>query len=551
MISGMMLVGQRRGAKAAFTPADWFLAGEQGIWYRSIDFSTLFQDSAGTTPVTAVEQPGGMILDKRFGAERGPDVINGGFDTDTAWAKTAGATISGGRARFAGNDDVRQNHPETLVVGDWVEIKFELVSRVAGYLCPVVAGVILTDGYYTPAPGIYRYIYKITSVTDQSVGLLTAFGPDQIVADNFSLRKLPGNHATQATTAQKPALSARVNRFLQSESLTDAVWGARNQITLSASGSMTKITDNAVNDAHVLAQGSVLPTVAAVKSFSVEAKADTLSWMTIYSSSGMYDAWFNLATGVVGTVRNGATASMVALGNGVYRCKIVMPADTDHTFAFGPTTSDGVRAYAGSGTGAILVNKAHTQVGDHTTYQRVTTATDYDTVGFPHYFKLDRVDDNVTAATGGGSTTGILICAAIRAGGAGNARTIWSDQGTNTGYRLSVNATNQLVLSAGSGTTFTEVIGPTITEGTDYVVTGWHDNANINVQVNAGAATSAAFGTATAGTAGFTIGKDNGAATGYYGERIYEIVYRKDDTSTASERTNLITYMAAQADITL
>ena len=41
-----------------------FGAGEQGGWYDVSDMSTLFQDSAGTTPVTAVEQPVGRMLDK-------------------------------------------------------------------------------------------------------------------------------------------------------------------------------------------------------------------------------------------------------------------------------------------------------------------------------------------------------------------------------------------------------------------------------------------------------------------------------------------------------
>ena len=41
-----------------------FAAGEQGAWYDPSDLTTLFQDAAGTTPVTAVEQPVGRILDK-------------------------------------------------------------------------------------------------------------------------------------------------------------------------------------------------------------------------------------------------------------------------------------------------------------------------------------------------------------------------------------------------------------------------------------------------------------------------------------------------------
>ena len=44
--------------------AELFANGEQGVWYDPSDLSTLFQDSAGTVPVTSVEQPVGLILDK-------------------------------------------------------------------------------------------------------------------------------------------------------------------------------------------------------------------------------------------------------------------------------------------------------------------------------------------------------------------------------------------------------------------------------------------------------------------------------------------------------
>lgn len=38
--------------------------GEQGAWYEPADFTTLFQDSAGATPVTATGQPVGLMRDK-------------------------------------------------------------------------------------------------------------------------------------------------------------------------------------------------------------------------------------------------------------------------------------------------------------------------------------------------------------------------------------------------------------------------------------------------------------------------------------------------------
>lgn len=41
-----------------------FAAGEQGAWYDPSDMSTMFQDTAGTVPVTAVGQPVSLIRDK-------------------------------------------------------------------------------------------------------------------------------------------------------------------------------------------------------------------------------------------------------------------------------------------------------------------------------------------------------------------------------------------------------------------------------------------------------------------------------------------------------
>lgn len=205
------------------------------------------------------------------------------------------------------------------------------------------------------------------------------------------------------------------------------------------------------------------------------------------------------------------------------------------------------RLDVGTGTVVFTISELSFWKGNHASQ---TTSSLKPTVQAGH-ITLDRFDDYMTAATGGGGTTGILLCAGIRAGGAGSARTIWSDRGTNTGYRLSVNASNQLVLSAGNGAAYTEVLGPTITAGTDYVVMGWHDGANLRVRVGLGSATSAAFATATAGAAGFTLGRDNGVAAGYYGDRIYGLVYRKNDASTAAERDNVTRYMARKSNVTL
>jgi hypothetical protein len=60
----LMAMSYAVAGRSTFTPLSLFSAGEQGAWYDPSDFSTMFQDSAGTTPVTAVEQPVGLIRDK-------------------------------------------------------------------------------------------------------------------------------------------------------------------------------------------------------------------------------------------------------------------------------------------------------------------------------------------------------------------------------------------------------------------------------------------------------------------------------------------------------
>lgn len=49
---------------ASYAPEDMFANGEEGVWYDPSDLTTMFQDTAGTIPVTMAGQPVGKILDK-------------------------------------------------------------------------------------------------------------------------------------------------------------------------------------------------------------------------------------------------------------------------------------------------------------------------------------------------------------------------------------------------------------------------------------------------------------------------------------------------------
>jgi hypothetical protein len=108
-LTGTTLNSVYVGQNPPFEVADLFASGEQGAWYDPSDFTTLFEDSAGTTPITTVERPVGLMLDK---SGRG----NHAFQTSSAarpalrnrynlltfseqfenaaWDKSTGATVS-------------------------------------------------------------------------------------------------------------------------------------------------------------------------------------------------------------------------------------------------------------------------------------------------------------------------------------------------------------------------------------------------------------------------------------------------------------------------
>lgn len=81
---------------SAFSPMTLFTGGKQGAWYDPSDLSTLFQDAAGTIPVTANGDPVGMIKDKSGNGKHATQTISASrptYQTDGIlhWLKLDGA----------------------------------------------------------------------------------------------------------------------------------------------------------------------------------------------------------------------------------------------------------------------------------------------------------------------------------------------------------------------------------------------------------------------------------------------------------------------------
>ncbi len=162
-------------------------------------------------------------------------------------------------------------------------------------------------------------------------------------------------------------------------------------------------------------------------------------------------------------------------------------------------------------------------------------------------------DDGMRSPQGGGSAAGFFLCVGLKpTGGAASVRTIWSDRGTNTGYRVALSAANKLELSAGNGTVYTTIASAAdVTVDTAYVLTAWDDATNLNVQINQGAVASVARPVVVAGTAAFEVGKDNAAATSFLIGAIHNLVYRKAGGVSAADRALTQKFVAARTGVTL
>lgn len=166
------------------------------------------------------------------------------------------------------------------------------------------------------------------------------------------------------------------------------------------------------------------------------------------------------------------------------------------------------------------------------------------------YFTFDGTDDRYQTTGGGGSTTAFVACFGIRPAGAGTARVIFDSKGTNTGLRISLDASDQLVFTAGNGSADTTLTSDVLTAGTDYVVTVYWDGSTLSAQVNNATADTTAFTGLSAGASEPEIGATVGGAS-FYNGRIYAGVWIKNSALNSNTRADLKTAIAALSGVTL
>lgn len=533
----------------------------------------MFQDAAGTTPVAAVEQPVGLLLDKSKGLVLGSElVVNGDFTTDTDWTKGTNWTISGGKgvgsAVPTGQNLIATNYI-TTVVGQWYEASWTVSTLSAGQLQLLVFN---GAGNYTGAQtaastGTYKFRFIATSTIAKIYVSATASAFTGTV-DDFSIKTLAGNHATQSTSTSRPILSARYNLLTYTEQFDNAAWTKTSVTAVNTTDTTDPFGGNTadkVTCTSTITTAHIRQDVSNVTgySYSFYAKAGTSNFVCFTTNTSGQYANFNLSTGAVSSA--GCTANATLISNGWYRCVITNALSGIYFMILGKDADPAAQPYGnGNWTSGnyIYLYGGQLVVANNlisNTYQRVTTATDYDTdaTKFPKYLKFDGVDDSLATASVNFTVTDKM--------------TVWA------GWRWLSNTSNSTLVRLGTGFSaagtflfWTNTAASTQTyqlyaygntQGavgnistpvlprTD-VVTGLIDMAQASVtdelklRLN-GASLSTGYTSGDCGTGNFanaaiTIG--NYSASNYLNGQIYSLIIR-GAASTATQITNTETYV--------
>ena len=431
---------------------DLFANNEQGVWYDPSDLSTLYQDAAGTIPVTAVEQPVGLMLDKSRGLVLGSELVtNGDFSQGaTGWTvvnadATHIVTFAGGSMRYQ-SDTTTPALQVVTSVGTLPAGKTYQVEAVCSKWASGSVKLFDTANGTLVVNGVGKFTARITAQGGTQVVILRSSANVDLTLDSISVHELPGNHASQTTATSRPVLSARVNLLTKTEDFAHSDWANSTSFACEAAAdpnggnTATKIvsigalsvpardvvaTANSLDFVLYLKPGTILPQIL-IRNRTTATGLIPLSTIST-SGSNQYGSW------VVTPVSDGWVKFKITLTSGFTVGNVV-------TLYYGATGQLASGLYWYMWRPDIRPTNIGVGLPE---YQRVNTVTDYDTVGFPRIERFDAVDDvqNITFPVSLGSNCTVARVAQ------GGAVTILTGQTIGTSYQINQSHAGLIVVN--------------------------------------------------------------------------------------------------------
>ena len=382
-----------------------FGQAEPGFTFEPWDITTLYQDRAGTTPVTAAGQSVGLRLDKSKGLALGPELVtNGDFaagatgwtDIVGAWAVTAGALVGTG---IVANAYGPYSDNTSVVAGKFYRATFDVTVSSGSLLVRV--GNDQSSGY--ASSGTFTRIFQAVSsgvtVFQSRAGSAGFTGS----IDNISVRELAGNHEVAINDAKRGIYgwmpkTGRRNLLTYTEQFDNAVWSKANA---TVTANYDTDPDGSITADRFVSSGGSFPQIFQTLTLTAGQAYTFSAWVKSDGTSQIAQAL--LLEGVVTAFTPTSTWTRVSVS-------IASSAGGSRSVVV--ATNSPVAAAS-----SFLIWGAQLEIGSTATaYQRVNSQYDVTEAGVPscYYVQADGVDDAYVTPTITPNTDKVQVFAGVR-----------------------------------------------------------------------------------------------------------------------------------------
>lgn len=519
-IGGLQLQQGRAGSSGPppppqpFTPASLYTSGQQGAWYDESTLPSMYQDSAATTPVTALEQFIGRISDRSGRGNNGLQATAGARPVysskinilsytedllNAAWI-IASCTVTSGAADPLG--------------GTTAFTMTRSVGTSAGFLYQVpgfTAGTPVSPGLYIKRRAGIGSIFLRNGATDTvipvtnawtlvtPVGFVSTGGPDFVLSIALALDSVDIWHPQLTTAPVQPY--QRVNApddYDTSISLPFAGFaGGKSWSAVNGGGGVGNF---------FFCQAVKLTANAAIQTlFSDDTGSSGTGYRLRINAANKLELAGGVGVPLQAPVVTGVNNNPIG-GN--------LPPSTQYWYVIAATNAAGESVQSNEAT-------AVTPVAISTSSNTISWNAAAGATGYKVY----------RGSTGSGTESTVQIL--------GN-QLSFNDTGAGwgtAGVPLALDSPFVKLASAAA-----------VPIGTTTLVTAWDDGTNFNVQLGDEAVTNMLRPAVLAGAAGFSTGVNNSSASNYFVGSLFPSVYRQLNL-TATERADVQTYCKSKAGI--
>lgn len=175
----------------------------------------------------------------------------------------------------------------------------------------------------------------------------------------------------------------RTNLLTYSEQFDNVSWikfgstiNANTTTAPDGTNTADKLEEDNINNQHLIQK--ILVASNTSYTFSVFAKKAERNWVILRGVNALGQevrAWFNIDSGTIGTLQNGAIAKITNYSNGWYKLEMTMPSfTTGFEFRINISTGNGIDSYLGTTGNGIYIWGAQLEAGSYATSYIPTTS---------------------------------------------------------------------------------------------------------------------------------------------------------------------------------